>query len=67
VEGLKLLTQRTKDLMGEEFHATWIAAQVTDIYAKLDKSVECIIDHKRYFTCRVRMNIMISNRNNSRR
>jgi hypothetical protein len=51
VEGLKRLTQRTKDLMGEEFHATWIAAQVSDIYAKLDESVKCIINHKRYLTC----------------
>jgi energy-coupling factor transporter ATP-binding protein EcfA2 len=50
VEGLKSLTQRTRELMpGEEFYATWIAAQVSDIDAKLDESINCIIKLKRYY------------------
>ena len=48
LDGLKLLTQRSQELMGKECHATWIACQVSDVNAKLEESAKCIIKLKRY-------------------
>jgi energy-coupling factor transporter ATP-binding protein EcfA2 len=50
VEGLKCLTQNTKDLINKELRWTWVASQAHDTDEKLKASAELIISMKRCVT-----------------
>jgi hypothetical protein len=51
LKGLKLLIQKTKEVIGKELRLTWAAGQASDMDEKLNISTQLIINAKRY-NCR---------------